>query len=72
MGLCAVMNRCAAVEGGAEGGEGDEVEWIGWIEACGDGWELFQERRIACEWVEGTWDTLSWRWVFREVSSQCD
>ena len=21
MGLCAVMNRCAAVEGGAEGGE---------------------------------------------------
>ena len=26
MGLCAVMNRCAAVEGGAEGGEGGKEE----------------------------------------------
>ena len=26
MGLCVVMNRCAAVEGGAEGGEGGKEE----------------------------------------------
>ena len=40
MGLCVVMNRCAAVEGGAEGGEGGKEEREGVGEEVVDGEEL--------------------------------
>ena len=40
MGLCVVMNRCAAVEGGTEGGEGGKEEGEGVGEEVVDEEEL--------------------------------
>ena len=48
MGLCVVMNRCAAVEGGAEGGEGGKEEREGMGEEVVDEEELEVGRACLC------------------------
>ena len=47
MGLCAVMNRCAAVEGGAEGGE----ERIGEREEEDSTQMGEEELEVDCSWM---------------------
>ena len=66
MGLCVVMNRCAPVEGGAEGGE----ERIGEREEEDSTQMGEEELDVVCAWVCCCPDSPDCCLVYRVVHSQ--
>ena len=73
MGLCVVMNRCAAVEGGAEGGEGGKEERKKVGEEVVDEEELEMDSSWVC-WRDCGFGVIDYwnRVVFTTKSLLCD